>query len=58
MVTYDVIEISTGNVVFSDPIYENCINWIDTYGDIIHYTIVEHQGKKHPFFTTNHLFIP
>ena len=43
MVTYDVIEISTGNVVFSDSTYEDCLNWIESYGDIIHYTIVEHQ---------------
>ncbi len=43
MVTYDVIEISTGNVVLSDKIQEECIDWIGTYGDIIHYTIVEHQ---------------
>jgi hypothetical protein len=44
METYNVIEISTENVVFSDTNYENCINWIETYGDIIHYTIVEHQA--------------
>jgi hypothetical protein len=43
MVTYDVIEILTGNVVLSDKTQEECINWIETYGDIIHYTIVEHQ---------------
>jgi hypothetical protein len=43
MVTYDVIEFSTGNVVFSDSTYEDCLNWIETYGDIINYTIVEHQ---------------
>jgi hypothetical protein len=43
METYDVIEISTGNPVFSDSTYEECINWIENFGDIIHYTIVEHK---------------
>jgi hypothetical protein len=43
MVTYYVIEISTGNIVLSDKAQEECLMWIDTYGDIIHYTIVEHQ---------------
>jgi hypothetical protein len=43
MVTYDVIEISTDNVVLSDKTQEECLVWIESYGDIIHYTIVEHQ---------------
>jgi hypothetical protein len=43
MVTYDVIEISTGNIVLSDKTQEECLMWIESYGDIIHYTIVEHR---------------
>jgi len=39
MVTYDVIEISTNTVVYSNDNYDECINWINTYGDIINYTI-------------------
>jgi hypothetical protein len=43
MVTYDVIEIETGNIVLSDTTQEECVNWIKEYGNIIDYTIQEHQ---------------
>jgi hypothetical protein len=42
MITYDVIEIFSGNVVYSDKTYEECINWLETYGDILNYTIIIH----------------
>jgi hypothetical protein len=42
MITYDVIEFSTGNPVFSDATYEECVIWIESYGNIIDYTIVPH----------------
>jgi hypothetical protein len=43
MVTYDVIEIQTGNVVLSDKTQEECLIWISEYGNIVDYTIQEHQ---------------
>ncbi len=43
MITYDVIEIETGIIAFSDKTQEECINWIEDYGNIIDYTIQEHQ---------------
>lgn len=42
MITYDVIEILSGNVVLSDSTYEDCITWIENFGDIINYTIIIH----------------
>ena len=42
MITYDVIEILSGNVVLSDVTYEDCVTWIENFGDIINYTIVIH----------------
>jgi hypothetical protein len=42
MNTYDIIEISSGNVVLSDSTYEECIEWLDNYGNIIEYTVIEH----------------
>lgn len=41
MVTYDVIEIQTGNIVLSDVTYEECIDWIDNFGNILDYTIIK-----------------
>ena len=43
MVTYDVIEIETGNIVLSDTTQEECLLWIEEYGNIVDYTIQEHQ---------------
>jgi hypothetical protein len=43
MITYDVIEIYNSNVVLSDATYEQCLDWIDTYGNILEYTIIEHN---------------
>jgi hypothetical protein len=40
MTTYNVIEISTGTTVYSNNNYDECINWINTYGNIIDYTII------------------
>jgi hypothetical protein len=40
MITYNVIEITSGNIVFQDATYEECIQWIEEFGDIINYTIV------------------
>jgi hypothetical protein len=39
METYDVIEISTRNIMLEDSTYEECIQWIVEFGDIINYTI-------------------
>ena len=39
METYNVIEILTGNIVFGDSTQEECVEWINTYGDIINHTI-------------------
>lgn len=43
MITYDVIEIETGNITLSDKTQEECLMWIKDYGNIIDYTIQEHQ---------------
>lgn len=43
MITYDVIEILTENVVLSDKTQEECIEWIGKYGNIVEYTILQHQ---------------
>jgi hypothetical protein len=43
MITYDVIEIETENIVLSDKTQEECLQWIEDYGNIIEYTIQEHQ---------------
>lgn len=42
MVTYDVTEIFTGNIVLSDKTYEECVEWIETHGDLLNYTITIH----------------
>jgi phosphosulfolactate synthase (CoM biosynthesis protein A) len=42
METYNVIEISTGVVMLSNSTYDECVEWIDNYGDIIDYTIVQY----------------
>lgn len=42
MITYDVIEIQTGNIVLSDKTQEECLNWIESYGNILDYTIQQH----------------
>jgi phosphosulfolactate synthase (CoM biosynthesis protein A) len=43
METYNVIEISTGNIMLENSTQEECLQWIETYGDIINYTIVPYQ---------------
>ena len=43
MITYNVIEIQTENITLSDKTYEECINWIGNYGNIVEHTIQEHQ---------------
>lgn len=43
MITYDVIEILTENIVLSNKTQEECIDWIVKYGNIVEYTIQEHQ---------------
>jgi hypothetical protein len=43
METYNVIEISTGDIMLENSTYEECVQWIETYGDIINYTIVPYQ---------------
>lgn len=43
MITYDVIQIHTGNIVLSDTTQEECVQWIGEYGNIVEYTIQEHQ---------------
>jgi phosphosulfolactate synthase (CoM biosynthesis protein A) len=40
METYKVIEISNGDVMLSNSTYDECVEWIDNYGNIIDYTIV------------------
>jgi hypothetical protein len=42
METYNVIKISTGDIMFENSTQEECIQWINTYGNIIEYTIVEY----------------
>jgi hypothetical protein len=41
METYSIIEISTGNKIQSNLSYQQCIDWLDTYGNIIDYTIIQ-----------------
>ena len=43
MTSYSVIEISTGQVFFSSKTYDECVLWLDTYADILYYTIVENS---------------
>jgi hypothetical protein len=43
MNTYNVIEISTGNIIIQDSTYEDCLQWIEEFGDIINYTIVQNN---------------
>lgn len=42
MITYDVIEILSGNIVLSDKPYEECVQWLEEFGDILNYTIIIH----------------
>jgi hypothetical protein len=42
METYNVIKISTGDIMLENSTQEECIQWIDNYGNIIDYTIVEY----------------
>ena len=42
METYKVIEISNGDVMLSNSTYDECVEWIDDYGNIIDYTIVQY----------------
>ncbi len=42
MVTYDVIEILTNAPVYQNATYEECVIWIESYGNIIDYTISLH----------------
>jgi hypothetical protein len=37
---YNVIEIVTKNIVLENSTYQDCLDWIEVYGDIINYTIV------------------
>lgn len=37
---YNVIEITTNNVVLENSTYEECLNWIENYGDILNYSII------------------
>ncbi len=37
---YNVIEIPTKNIVLENSTYQDCLDWIEVYGDIINYTIV------------------
>jgi hypothetical protein len=39
METYSVINIETNEVVVTYQTYDECIKWIDTYGNIVEYTI-------------------
>lgn len=43
MTSYNVIEISTGQVLFSSETYDECVVWLDTYANILYYTIVENS---------------
>jgi hypothetical protein len=40
METYNVIEISTGDIMLENSTQEDCLKWIETYGNIIDYTII------------------
>lgn len=37
---YNVIEFSTGNIIIENKTYDECVEWLDTYGNILDYTIV------------------
>ena len=41
MMTFSVVEISTGIKILSNITYQQCVDWIDTYGNILDYTIIE-----------------
>lgn len=41
MVTYSIVEISTGNKIQTNMTYQQCIDWLDIYGNILDYTIIE-----------------
>jgi len=38
---YNIIQISNNSVVQSNLTIEECISWINAYGNIIEYTIVK-----------------
>lgn len=40
MESYCVVMIETNEVVFTNPSYDECVLWVDTYGNIIEYTII------------------
>lgn len=37
---FKIIEINSGNIVEIYQTYSECIDWLDSYGDIINYTII------------------
>jgi hypothetical protein len=37
---YNVIKITDNNVVLENSTYQECLNWIENYGDILNYTII------------------
>ncbi len=41
METYNVINIETNEVVATYKTYDECLNWIGTYGNIIEYTVIK-----------------
>lgn len=40
MKKYNVIQIDTQNIVYSDDDYNSCIDWIESYGDLLNFTII------------------
>jgi len=42
MKTYNVIEISTNNIIIENSTYEYCLSWIENFGNIVDYTIVQY----------------
>jgi len=38
---YKVIFLETSQIVFFSNNYYDCIDWIENYGDILNYTIIE-----------------
>ena len=42
MKTYSVIKISTNEQILIDKTFEECLDWIKNYGDIVNYTIEEY----------------
>jgi hypothetical protein len=39
MESYNVVNIETNEVVVTYQTYDECLKWIDTYGNIVEYTI-------------------